>query len=272
MTFFAGYSLIGLILGHNQGGRAIGFMGEAGDLASILLPAIIYYVYIRKIDWKLVLILLDFILALSAASIVALGIVIFVLYVYPLFISKKHFKRKIFYLLSLVLLCEIGWNKMSQDSESLFIKRFQETIEGLDVTKLEYKDLELFNSSTYAWLTNIKVALEAPSRLLGTGLGTHKDSYEKLNPEIYPSYRLYGLNKDDAYSITTRVYSELGLVGLIFMICFLWKNTNRQHVGNVMALGYLINRLLTGGHCTATGMFLFLFLFYYTRKDRFYIE
>ena len=124
----------------------------------------------------------------------------------------------------------------------------------------------MFNASTYAWLTNIKVAIEAPYRICGTGLGTHKDSYERLNPESFNSYRLYGLNKDDAYSITTRIYSELGLIGIFVMILFLYKNINRHNVGNMMALGYLLNRLITGGHYTTTGMFLFLFLFYYTNK------
>lgn len=266
-TFLSIYSIIGLALGHNQGGRAIGFVGEAGDLAAILLPSIIYYIYNKKINYKSIIIIIDFLLALSAASILALIIIFFIIYIYPLlFNNKKNVTIKWIYIAGLITITFVGFKQLNQESDSQFFKRFQDTIQGLDITELDYKDLEVFNASTYAWLTNIKVAIEAPNRIFGTGLGTHKDSYEKLNPETFNAYRLYGLNKDDAYSIATRVYSELGLIGFIVLIFFIYKNMNRHNVGNMMALGYLLNRLITGGHYTTTGMFLFLFLYYYTNK------
>lgn len=267
-TFLSIYSIIGLALGHNQGGRAIGFTGEAGDLAAILLPSIIYFLYEKKINFKLIIITIDFLFALSAASVLALLLIISIIYIYPLlFNNKKNLVKKWIYIGSLIGIAYWGNIQFNKESDSLFLKRFKDTIEGLDVTQIEYKDLELFNASTYAWLTNIKVAIEAPNRIIGTGLGTHKNSYEKLNPETFNSYRLYGLNKDDAYSITTRIYSELGLIGILIMIGFIYKNINRYNVGNMMALGYILNRLITGGHYTTTGMFLFLFLFYYTNKQ-----
>lgn len=266
-TFLSIYSIIGFALGYNQGGRAIGFTGEAGDLAAILLPSIIYFLYQKIINLKFIIITIDFLLALSAASILALLLIVCIIYVYPLlFSNKKRTVKRWIYIGSIIGLAYWGSLQFNKESDSLFLKRFKDTIEGLNIKQIEYNDLELFNASTYAWLTNIKVAIEAPYRICGTGLGTHKDSYERLNPESFNSYRLYGLNKDDAYSITTRIYSELGLIGIFVMILFLYKNINRHNVGNMMALGYLLNRLITGGHYTTTGMFLFLFLFYYTNK------
>ena len=56
------YSLVGYLLGNTYGGRAVAWSGEAGDLALLLLPAICFYIYKRKLDYKLLIIVSSFVL------------------------------------------------------------------------------------------------------------------------------------------------------------------------------------------------------------------
>lgn len=251
-----------------QAGRAIVFGGEAGDLSLLLLPAVIRFIKQRKVDGRLVIILIAFALAGSAASILTLFIIIAIV----LLPSKEQLKKHLFLCCTIssiatILISYISYQVLNgEKSESFIVVRFQVTWEALQSGNFDYSDYEAFSASTYAWLVNMKVASEAPYRLCGTGLGTHKDSYERLYSET--NFRLYGLNKDDAYSIFTRVYSELGLIGLLLLFLFIIKNTNRNSPVNIMALAYIINSLITGGHYTTTGQIFFYFLLYYTRLRR----
>ena len=261
-------ALFQFALGITQAGRAIVFGGEAGDLSLLLLPAVVWFIRQRKIDGRLAIIFIAFVFAGSAASILALFIIIAII----LLPSRKQLKRHLFLcgiicFIVIISLSHISYQIFNKEkSESFIVVRFQATWEALQSGKLDYSDYEAFNASTYAWLVNMKVAYEAPYRLCGTGLGTHHNSYERLYPET--NFRFYGLNKDDAYSIFTRVYSELGLVGLLFLFLFIIKNTNRNSSANIMALAYIINSLITGGHYTTTGQVFFYFLLYYTRPRK----
>lgn len=257
--FMAIYAIITYFIGITFGERACIWSGEAGDLSLLLLPSIIYYLYERKWNYKIAILGMAFVLASSAASFFALIIVLLVIF----FIKNKRMVFKLFLGTTMCLFLFLFFYKNFIDSEtheSGTLMKYQESIEAVVAIKeVDFQDLELFNASTYAFMTNMKIAMEAPSRIIGTGLGTHKDSYEKLNPSRYSTYYLYGLNREDAYSLSLRIFSEFGFVGLFFLLLFIGKNLDINNVFNIMAFGYIVNACITGGHYTAHGIILFSF-------------
>lgn len=266
--FMAIYAIITYFLGITFGGRACIWSGEAGDLSLLLLPSIIYYVYKRKWNYRVVILGIAFVLASSAASFLALVVVFLIIFV----VNNRKILYKFLLGIIIVLYIFILFFKYISDNgteESGTLMKYQESIEAVTAIKdADYQDLELFNVSTYAFMTNMKVAVEAPSRVIGTGLGTHKDSYEKLNPSRYSTSRLHGLNKEDAYSLSIRVFSEFGFIGFIILVLFIYKNYNQNNILNLMTLSYIINACITGGHYTDRGLILFFFLYYYTNKKQ----
>ena len=63
------------------------------------------------------------------------------------------------------------------------ILKIDETVDGL--SNISPKEIELLNMSSYATLMNVYIALNAPTRLIGTGLGTHPNSYELLYQSVF---------------------------------------------------------------------------------------
>ena len=122
---------------------------------------------------------------------------------------------------------------------------------------------EVLNLSSYATLSNLWVSFNAPNRIIGTGIGTHSESYSR----IYKSdFSHYGLNQHDAYSILIRVFSEFGFIGISILFLFLYRLFNRLNIINISILPYLLAHLIRGGHYTINGMFFFCMLYYLTSK------
>ena len=67
--------------------------------------------------------------------------------------------------------------------------------------------------------------------------------------------------------------SELGILGLFLLFVFMYKNFNSLSLFSFMAMSYLINACITGGHYTANGGMLFFVFFYfagrYVQQDAF---
>lgn len=259
------YSLVGYIIGVTYGGRAVGWAGEAGDLSLLVLPSICYYVHVNKYGFKFAIIALSFFFASSAASFGALLILLSLRFL----IVKGQLLIRIISATTLavviILFASFLFNEQTRNS----FEKLEKTIVLFSSKGDQIQNAEEANFSTYAFLTNLTVAQEAPYRICGTGLGTHRDSYGR----VYPEYKsgmgsLYGLNRDDAYSFGIRVFSEFGWIGLIIVLFFYYKWFNINNVYNFMALGYLVNAFITGGHYTNRGLILFIFLYYFTRKKR----
>lgn len=127
--------------------------------------------------------------------------------------------------------------------------------------------LRQLNASTYAILDKSVCGRNRHLLVLfGTGLGTHHINYEKIYPSRSTTYRLYGLNANDAYSLSIRVFSELGILGLFLLFVFMYKNFNSLSLFSFMAMSYLVNACITGGHYTANGGMLFFVFFYFAGK------
>lgn len=131
-------------------------------------------------------------------------------------------------------------------------------------SKMEPKSFEVLNLSTYATMTNIWVAQNAPLRWTGTGLGTHSANYESL---YQSDFAYYGLNKEDGYALFNRLFSEFGIIGLLVVVVFLLKRFNKRNVINISIAFLLLTLMIRGGHYTRYGLILYLFIYYYTGKN-----
>ncbi|MBV4063088.1 hypothetical protein KSY96_02465 [Phocaeicola vulgatus] len=266
------YALVAYALHITIGGRLAGWAGEPGDISLLILPTLVYYFYHKEISIRSGITAIAFILATSTASFTSLFIVLSIfLFIY----NRKNFIKLISASLIVFVVGSIISNFLSENksNNNEAAIKFKETWNMLQNEHANFHNIETLNASSYAFLANMYVAKSAPSRLLGTGLGTHPINYAKIYPKSSTRYRLYGLNSNDAYSLSIRIFSELGIIGLLYLFIFIYKNFNSKSLFSFMALGYLINACITGGHYTANGAILFFVFFYfagrYIPKDAF---
>lgn len=260
------YSIIAYLFNITISGRLEGWSGEPGDISLLLLPAIVYYLYHKELSIRSIITIIAFILANSTASFTALFTIISI---FLIIYYKKQFIKlaiSIFLIFASISYFSNYLNNEKHNNKNDAIIKFKETWEVIKSDNINFDELESLNASSYAFLANLKVALLAPSRIVGTGLGTHAYNYEKVYPHKLTNYRLYGLNANDAYSLSIRIFSELGIIGIIIFILFLYKKFNSKSLYSFMALSYIINACITGGHYTANGCILFFVFFYFAKK------
>ena len=247
--------------------RVNAILMEPGVLATVLVPAVAYYIlYIKKHKknrYYALMLLVTIILTFSTLGYVMLTIII--LYA----ITRNFTHIRAFALIGILIFFTFISSMFSDDSNEhtnhsnmqIILTKLEDTINGIQ--NLTPEDIEVLNLSSYATLMNLYIAKESPSRLFGTGLGNHPYSYEQIYQSNHPNY---GLNKNDAYSLLTRIYSELGIVGIFLLCLFIIKNRNSSSYINTCTLIIIIAFLIRGGHYTLNGTIFFLFMYYYSNK------
>lgn len=244
--------------------RLHSYFEEPAYYATFLTPYVAFYM----LDVKLVkqnrfyfsLVFLSYLLTFSSIGIAC----VFLILMYKLYNSR--YKVLLLFLLVLPILFlsvkALERNDTFENDQSQLeqaIAKISETITAF--SNLSPGEFELLNSSTYATVSNIWVAINAPNRMFGNGIGSHVHSYETL----YTSdFEFYGLNKADAFSLFTRIFSEFGVFGLLVVFLFLIVFMNRNNNMNLASLFFLIACLIRGGHYTLNGFFLFLMVFVVT--------
>lgn len=268
------YSIDGGRYQHLPSGRflkARSIIMEPGFLALILIPVIIYYFERKdklggKERKKFYIILLCYILTFSAAA----YIVLFIYFIYRIY--YKYNKQKYIILIAFIFLIPAVFGIMSsfvegkeysdKDAIGFAMRKIVETSVVFEADSPEF--LEVLNPSSYATTTNLWVAMKAPSRAVGTGLGSHEFNYNNLYP---PSNApIWGLNSEDGYSLFIRLLSEFGIVGVFLYFLFLIKFYNKNNVLNVSSLFFILYSLLRGGNYLLYGVIFFHFLYIYTSK------
>lgn len=244
---------------------------EPSGFSTLATPAMFYFFFstnLKKSERRMRNIIFIAVL-LTFSSTATLIIVIGTIFKY-VFLSYNKFVRITFICIALIsVICFIStisdfeYNKNNETSIISDINRkIAETYNGL--SEMDIHAFEHLNLSSYATLSNAWVAINAPNRLMGTGLGTHEQNYYSL----YKSdYQYYGLNAQEAYSLFIRIYSEFGIIGICFIILFLLRNYNRSSMINVAILFLIITLLIRGGHYVRNGTVFFFFLYYYTNKQ-----
>lgn len=264
------YTLDGLAT--QDGDRLHSVFLEPGSVAAFFSPAITYIVvsksyYKRRIKQSL-LIILAYLLTFTSAAILCLLLAL----IFRYYERLKRYKV-VFIILFVSLVCgllSIDYASRTYSNADNAIDRatgkISESMVAIEVLTSSNSSPYMFeglNESSYAQLTNTWVALNAPYRFLGTGIGTHQQNYES---SYRSNYKAYGLNEDDAYSLFSRLLSEFGYVGLTLYLLFVYKSFNKKNILSCCFLVFIISYLVKGGHYTLYCTALFHVLYYKCKK------
>lgn len=253
--------------------RVSSILNEPGYLGSSLSPIIAFIIfdkkYFIKYKFKSIIFFVCFLLTFATISYTILALIL--LTKFFLYLNKRV---RIFSVsLSILVLLLFNYFSSIKQTEgnvedgfftAIYIK-LTETINSNSSNNNKVDSFDEMNASTYALLVNKWVASHAPSRLFGTGLGTHEQSYKILYTNNIHS--LYGLNSEDGYSLYNRIFSEFGYIGVILFFLFLLKFLNIKNIINISVLFFIIAITIRGGHYTLYGTVLFLCLYYISSKQ-----
>lgn len=256
--------------------RARAMCLEGGGLGPFLVPALIYLLYyndcynIIKSKWKTAIVVVCALLTVSPIPMLAIGAIAYmkIVRVFP--------KLKILFLGIGIAGCFYGYLALQRsdlnsqaDTSGLdgIIVRLRDTTNNIQ--HLDSEDAALDgNISTAVLMTNLYSALNAPSRLIGTGLGTNSQNYAR----IYGAYKasdfsfVTSLNTDDAYCLGIRLFSEAGIVGFFLFLFFLYKCFRKDVPMNVCIMFVLIPYIAKGGTYFGGGIQFYLLMAYYSSK------
>lgn len=246
-------------------GRLHAVFMEPGGFTAFSIPAAAYVFlapgFMKYNRMKSLVILIAFILTLTTSMVVAVVII--------LFLKFYHYFKYLRIGLVVCFIVGVCWcinNRDFLSSSEYFVnpqlRAIQEKItQTLSVVEnAEPEDFEHLNASSYVILTNYWIAFNAPCRILGTGLGTHAQNYERMYKSDFGGY---GLNKDDAYSMFARLYSEFGVLGLCLYAFFLIRYYNKDNIISLCLIVFFISYLIKGGHYMLYGTAFFHIVYYF---------
>lgn len=262
------------VLDTGQVTRVSSICAEPAIFARVITPALGYYLFqdsrTRGQNIRFAVIGLAFILTFGTMSYVAA----FLMVAYKYLVLKKNVVVRVasaaLAVVAAVFIAQVIFapeeQTPSSDGERSSVladvsMKIRDVGEGLGDFSPEA--IETLNLSSYATLMNVWVAFNAPNRLAGTGLGTHEQNYQA----VYRSdAERYGLNMQEGYALANRLYSELGVAGIVLFAFFLYKCHNKTNIINVCVFFALLTVTFRGGHYTRYGTVFFLFMYYYTSR------
>lgn len=249
----------------NGGLRIHSFFGEPATFATFMVPAVCYRILnFKEGNFKRDLIVfLSFVLTFSAAAFVA--VFCFVLYR----IIHSRYKLVPLFLIPIIVVGLMTLSKKFEDQEKseankVFLISNSIFEIGGSYLKMDPDEFEVLSPSLYATLTNLWVSIKSPFRIVGTGIGTHQQNYEALYPDS--GFYIWGLNRQEAYALGTRLFSEFGLLGIMVVFLLLKNYANKENFINISIFFYILTNLIRGGHYAANGLFFFIILYYLTSK------
>ena len=134
------------------------------------------------------------------------------------------------------------------------------------------------NSSSFVLYNNYHIAFEnfKDNPIAGTGLGSHAVAFEKYSLTKQAGILNIEFNKSDANSMFLRLLSETGLIGILFILIFIFKfyvirskihpESNHWIVGSAV-LVIIILYLLRQGNYFINGFPIFMWIYYYNYVD-----
>ena len=261
--------------------RVTSTLSEGGYLGTILIPCLVYLFYYNDpfvvLGKKKYLVLIISLLTFSPFVYI---------FFFVLFFIKLRNKLHYFKILSVIaLLCAIVYSSVriySSEYESEaggiegLLMRYRDTISMIDLLResdIQIEDLAMLNTSTAVMYTNLYVSFMAPSRLIGTGLGTHSQNHSLIvNATFEEEYNFMEYNVEDGYSLMARLLSELGICGIILYILFIVKCFNKDNLLNICLFFILCCYFIRGGSYVDFGTVLFHFAYFLTSRFNLRLE
>lgn len=160
-----------------------------------------------------------------------------------------------------------------------FIPLFRERIIDIFCLLSENgSDFNNYNISSQTLIVNLKVAVKSfvDTFGFGAGIGSHPISYDKYIDDLGFSDIMFQLNKEDANSLLVRIISELGVIGVLIVLWFVFANYNKicrsnnfeSRIVGGMCLAYIAMRLMRFGHYFNDGMWMFIWIFVLIAKSK----
>lgn len=249
-------------------GRSAAFLNEPSYCALVLFPLVFFGLYqylgrykakqtLRLRLWELIVIFAGFLFTGSSTGFFGVAVAILVI-ILEYGISYKQ----VFILILAVLGLGVVYTRVS------FIhKRLNDTI-GLVMGK---GNLSSVNLSTQSLIVNKNIAVDSfkATHGWGGGIGSHLISYDKFVGQYGPNIALQ--NNYDANSLLLRIISELGIIGLIILVSWLYLYRFRKSqsstfgmykIISLMCFCYILMRLFRFGHYFDCGIFMFIAMYY----------
>ena len=249
-------------------GRSAAFLNEPSYCALVLFPLVFFGIYqflgrylaaqtFRLKPWELITIFAGFFFTGSSTGFLGVAFSILVI-----LLEYRFSYRQLLILLMAVAFLGIIYFKVS------FVQQRVNDTVGLIVGK---GSLSSVNLSTQALFTNKNIAMDSfvATDGLGGGMGSHSLSYNKFINQYGPNIAL--LNNFDANSLMLRIISELGILGILIVVLFLYyyrfrRNGNESlgmyRIISQMCLCYFFIRLFRFGHYFDCGIYMFIAMYY----------
>lgn len=232
---------------------------EPSHYAAILLPAVVYtLIHIKRFRGEFFLLFLTLVFTFNLTAYAVFGLMVIIIF------------RKIYYLL-LVLPVLTAMGIYIYNLDPLIKFRVNETVKFL-ITQ----DLKNTHGTPLSFFSNLQVALYTIklNPLWGSGLGGHEEMYYRYftdHPFSYLDY-LFGLNAKSAHSLSIRVLSEIGLLGLALFVFNLFKpffiKSQTVYYGIALAgLSHFLCKTLKLGNYFDLGTPFFFLMIVYAYKE-----
>lgn len=261
---------------HLIGGKLLrisSILSEGGWLGTSLLPSIVYLFYYN-----------DFFKILGRRRWIILFTSLFTVspFVYAsiaiIFASKIGGKYKILKKISImvmIILCGIFLNSLVNSKN---VHDDKSPINGIamrindtwnSINNINEKDINMIldyssddNISTKVLISNLYVAIHAPSRIIGTGIGTNAQNYQKVLGVKSDEE----LNMDDGYSLFNRIFSEFGIIGIVLYVFFVFHFFRKRNSINICFLIMICGIFIRGGSYIMYGTVFIHFMYCYSDK------
>ena len=229
---------------------------EPSHYAAIIMPAAIYtfYNYIKFKKYFFV-ILISLVLTFSLTSYLAFVITISI----PNF-SLNRFAYLVFIIFSIYISLNFLPDRILDRVNALIDYGYDQDYSEVDT-----------HGTLFSFASNLDVAKYSikKSPIWGSGLGGHEGMYFKYfkntSLELHP---LYKINYNSAHSLTIRILSELGILGIFLYILFFVKtyikNSNQNRVQHILWLScfshFICKSFKLGGYIDYGTPFFFTFI------------
>jgi hypothetical protein len=255
--------------------RCIGFCSEPSFFGMLLLPAF-YFAVKRMLGdkeiyslQKAIVVIVALVCTFSSISYIGAFLAIFLVF-NKKFEKYKQNKLKFAGVISgsvllIGVLCFLAYS---------FIPEFNMRIDDTFLALRDVKNLNRVNLSSYALISNLHISINMFLKTFGIGVGwgSYGVNYERFSDSLDRNCWMYGINSEDANSMTFRLIGELGVFALIiFLYLFkIRKKTPEQNedISNAMLLTLLIKFIRLGSYVFGGVMFFFCVYFLCAKGDR----
>lgn len=260
-----GYPMFFLNINVNDG-RLQSFFKEPAHYVIVVIPACYYYLKTRKY-LSFAIIFGTLILSNSSLGYIGCGL---------MFLVPNLTLRRVRYLvasLPVVLMVFI----YVYNEYPFFKLRVDDTYRSLKVINTG-KFQEHTNLSSYVLISNLFIAKKnVTDHPLGSGIGSHHYMHtQRYLKEMRPPPYLriidrYRDNSFDANSLFTRVCSEFGLFGFVFILVMMYY-ASRAFTSDELYFAqaifiYLLMKLLRDGHYFPPELYFFIWMAFYSIKE-----